>query len=179
MRKQSLYQLIITVFFFLISMILLIIPGDIGKIVKMFLPVLFFAILAAILNGWFSGFFIGTLSPFFIFLILHNESFVEDIIYQMISFGGAAITAAVIYRIFKTAIGASFLGVLSSRILLLLSRLIGHYILSSSYTVMDHFYEGYIRVYPGLLLPVIIIPVLVLIFRRRGLMKILRNETED
>lgn len=179
MPKRGLIHLIATVFMLLVSMILLIIPGEVGTYIQMFLPVLFFSVLAGVSMNAVSGVLIGFLAPAILYLVLHKTSFRADVIYQMISYAGAAFIAAIIYRIFKSSIGAAILAVLGSRILLLISRLIGHYVLTTSYTLFDYFEEAVKSCYPGLLLTLIIIPLLILLFRKRGLMKILRNEEED
>ena len=162
--------------FFALAVLSGIIPGDAGKTVQMFALPLAAAVLTGILAGSIHGLLVGLLAPLVIFLIRGDTDFLRDTLPAILSLGTSGFFAGLIYGRTGTSIGAAVGGVLSGRIALALAKILILYFLGEPYTVFAYLEEAFTGVWPGLAISLVLIPVIIFMLRKIGVMAILREE---
>lgn len=178
MVRKLLLSLILAVMFFALAVLSGIIPGEAGKTVAMFCLPLAASVLTGILAGSIHGLLVGLLAPLVIFLIRGDSDFLRDALPAILSLGASGFFAGLIYGRTGTSIGASLGGVLSGRIALALSKILILYALGEPYTVFEYLEEAVTGVWPGLAICLVLIPVIVFMLRKIGVMTILREEKD-
>ena len=179
MFRKYVLGIIVSVMFFALAVLSGIIPGDAGKTVAMFLLPLAAAILTGILAGSIHGLLVGALSALVIFLIRRDADFLRDTLPVLLSLGTSGFFAGLIYGRTGTAIGAAVGGVLAGRITLSLAKILILYFLGEPYTVFEFLEEAVTGVWPGLVICLVGIPVIIFMLRKIGVMAILRQERND
>ena len=179
MVRKYVLRIILTVMFFALAVLSGIIPGEAGKTVAMFLLPLAAAILTGILAGSIYGLLVGVLSALVIFFIRRDSDFLRDTLPMFLSLGTSGFFAGLIYGRTGTAIGASVGGVLAGRIALSLSKILILYFLGEPYTVFEFLEEAVTGVWPGLIICLVGIPVIIFMLRSIGVMAILGEEKSD
>ena len=166
MIRKYVLKLILSLMFLALAVLSGIIPGSAGRTVEMFALPLAAAILAGILAGTPEGLGVGALAPLLIFLIRGDTDFLRDALPAIISLGTSGFFAGLIYGRCMSAVGASVTAVLSGRITLAVSKLL-------------IFYAAFTGVWPGLLIALVLIPVIIFMLRKIGVMSILREERNN
>jgi len=161
---------------FLLGLLTYIIPGRSAFYTDFLGLPLLLTVITGVVCGIVPGGFSGALIPCVASLVLKQLDFMPDAVAGMISLSAAGLTAGIFYRKFKTGLGAAIGAVLIYLPLFALSKGGLELLRSSSYTFMDFVKEGILGAYPGLLLPIVITPLLVLLFRKSGLMETLWGE---
>ena len=176
MIKKPVLHFVITMASIILSTALLLLPEPLAAYVAWFCPVLFFSVLTGICCGAVPAFLTGALPPFLAFLVqkfaLPGPDFSFYVPMAVCAVSG--VMAAVIFRTLNTSIGAVVSAVLSGRFVLGTANLVIWYLRGETYTLRMFFNDGFLSVFAGLLLVLVLIPVLILLFRRRGIMKLLR-----
>jgi hypothetical protein len=165
--------------FFALAVLSGIIPGEAGKTVSMFLLPLAAAILTGILAGSIHGLLMGALSALVIFLIRRDTDFLRDTLPVLLTWGTSGFFAGFVYGRTGTAIGAAVSGVLAGRITLSISKILILYFLGEPYTVFAYLEEAVTGVWPGLIICLAGIPVIIFMLRKIGVMAILREERNN
>ena len=179
MIRKLVLKLILSLMFLALAVLSGIVPGSAGKTVEMFALPLAAAILAGILAGTPEGLSVGILAPLLIFLIRGDSDFLRDALPAVISLGTSGFFAGLIYGRCKSAVGASLSAVLSGRITLAVSKMLIYYALGEPYTVLSYVREAFTGVWPGLLISLVLIPVIIFMLRKIGVMTILREEQNN
>ena len=179
MIRKYVLKLILSLMFLALAVLSGIIPGPAGKTVGMFALPLVLAILAGILSGTLEGLSVGILAPLLIFLIRGDVDFLREALPAIISLGTSGFFAGLVYARCMSAVGASVAAVLSGRITLAVSKLLIYYALGEPYTVLMYVREAFTGVWPGLLIALVLIPVIIFMLRKIGVMAILREERES
>ena len=176
MFRKYVLGIILSVMFFALAVLSGIIPGEAGKTVQMFALPLAATILTGILAGGIHGLLVGLLAPLVIFLIRGDSDFLRDALPAILSLGTSGFFAGLIYTKTGSSIGASVGGVLSGRISLALTKILILYFLGEPYTVFAYLEEAFTGVWPGLIICLILIPVVIFMLRKIGVMAVLREE---
>ncbi len=177
MIKRPVLHFVITLASIIVSTALLLLPEPPAVYVAWLCPVLFFSVLTGICCGFFPALLTGILPPFFAYLVQKfalpgaDPSFYVPMAVYAVS----GITAAIVYRMLNSSIGASVSAVLAGRFVLGTANLVIYFLRGRTYTFRMFLYDGFLSVFSGLML-VLLIPILILLFRRRGIMKLLRGE---
>ena len=179
MIRKYVLKLILSLMFLALAVLSGIIPGSAGRTVEMFALPLAAAILAGILAGTPEGLAAGVLAPLLIFLIRGDTDFLRDALPAIISLGTSGFFAGLIYGRCMSAVGASVTAVLSGRITLAVSKLLIFYAVGEPYTVLIYVREAFTGVWPGLLIALVLIPVIIFMLRKIGVMSILREERNN
>ncbi len=176
MIKKPVLHFLITLASIVVSTALLLLPEPPAVYVSWLCPVLFFSVITGICCGVVPALLTGLLPPFLSYLVQKFALPGADLSFYvpMAVYAVSGITAAVIFRTLNTSIGASVAAVLSGRFVLGTANLVLYYLRGETYTLRMFLYDGVFSVFSGLLLVLVLIPVLVLWFRRRGIMKLLR-----
>lgn len=176
MIRKYVLGIILSIMFFALAVLSGIIPGEAGKTVAMFAIPLVSSILTGILAGSIQGLLVGLVSPLLVFLIRGDTDFLRDALPAILSLGTSGFAAGMIYGRTGTSIGASIGAVLSGRIALALSKILILYLLGEPYTVFSYLEEAFTGVWPGLVISLVFIPLVIFMLRRIGVMAILREE---
>ncbi len=179
MVRKYVLGIIVSVMFFALAVLSGIIPGEAGKTVSMFLLPLAAAILTGILAGSIHGLLAGALSALVIFLIRRDTDFLRDTLPVLLTWGTSGFFAGFVYGRTGTAIGAAVSGVLAGRITLSISKILILYFLGEPYTVFAYLEEAVTGVWPGLIICLAGIPVIIFMLRKIGVMAILREERNN
>ncbi|MBR6321598.1 MAG: hypothetical protein IKR59_01900 [Lachnospiraceae bacterium] len=178
MIKKKTLHFLITVSSIIVSTALLMLPSPAAEYVAWFCPGLFLAVLCGICCGFFPALLVGLLPPFAAYLVrnfsLPGAEFALYVPMGVLAVSG--IMAAIVYGTLHSSIGASVSAVLAGRLVLGIANLILYHVLGDTYTIRRFVTDGFVSVWAGLLAVVILIPIIILIFRRRGVMKLLRDE---
>ncbi len=155
------------------------IPGLEPGMLERWLLTLFFTVFTAVLSGGGYAVAVGLLAPLAAFFLLQEGTFRDAALPEMAANALAGLTASIMYRTLKTAFGAALTGLLANRLGYTLTRLLNAASEGRSYTLEDVFREEIRAVWPGFLLVAVGLPALILIFRKIGVMRILRGERQD
>ncbi len=178
MVKKRTLHFLITISSIIVTTALGLLPEPAARYVVWFCPGLFLSILSGILCGFFPALLVGALPPVLTFLVRYFslEGFDYTIYVPMAVFAVSGVVSAAVYAVLGTSIGASVSGVLSGRLVLGVMNLVIYHLIGRTYTVRMFAEEGFIAVWAGLLLAILLIPLLIRMFRRYGIMKLLKNE---
>ena len=183
-RKEDIsrsYKLraVLTVTLILLGLITYILPGrGVWWTGILGLPLLL-AILGGVFCGAVSGALVGALVPLLACLVLKQLDLMPDAIADICAYTAAGITAGLFYGKFRTGLGAAFGAALFSLPVRGLALVILHILMTTSYTLQDFWEEEIIAAHPSLILPLLVTPLLVLLFRKNGVMEELRGEQKE
>ena len=176
MIKEATLHILTAIILFLLGLALRLLPVIAGDDVLRFLPVLFVSLLAAVLtNEFFSG-LLALLIPVISWLIGGARGFPEDYVKEALSALAGGLACGVFYRAFRVTILAFFSGVLLSRFAYGLIAFVLSIVLSKSFTLSDFLREAFLNEWPGLVLCLVVLPLLILLLRKMGIMFMLRDE---
>jgi len=183
-RKEDIQQsmwlrVAFTAMLFLVGLILYILPGkDQFWTRLLFLPFVF-SVFAGVFLGTLPGLLLGVLIPGTACLLLKQLDPVPDGIVDAISLGISGLVAGIFYNRFKTGFGAALGALLIYLPVCALTSAIINLLSTTSYELLDFVREGVLEVHAGLVLPIVLVPLFLLIFRKSGLMELLRGEPRD
>ena len=178
MTKESTLHLVLAVILFLLAVILKLLPMELMSYAEMLCPVLFFSILTGLLTNPVYGFLVGALAPLAGWLLRGTPVFLPDVVTEMVSCAGAGVMAGVFYRLFLFPFGAAVAALLTSRILLGLTKVIVCLSIRMSYKFTEFLEEAMVSVWPGILLSMVVIPLLCALFTKRGVMQTLHRKLD-
>ena len=180
MIKKPVLHFLITFASIIVSTALLLLPKPAAVYVSWCCPALFFAVLVGICCGFFPALLTGAFPPFLAFLVQKFALPSGDLLFYvpMAVYAVSGMTAACVYSALRTSIGAAVSAILAGRFVLGTANLVLYHLDGKTYTLRMFVTDGFLSVFSGLMLVLIMIPVLILLFRRRGIMKLLRNEKE-
>lgn len=176
MTKELPLRIITAVMLFALTVVIPLVPAPYQAFVLLFSPALFLVMLSAILCGWFEAFLIGGAAPFAVWALYKAQALVPDTLCAALMLSVSAVVTAVFYNVFKSSICACIGGILAGRIAFGISSVILNYELGNYYTIGDFFREAFTDVWPGLLCCMFGIPALIALFRKIGVMTVLRHE---
>ena len=178
MIKKPVLYFLITLASVIVSTALLLLPEPAAGYIAWFCPVLFFAVLSGICCGFFPALLVGALPPFLAYFVQKFALPGSDLLFYvpMAVYAVSGMTAAFVYAALHTSIGASVSAILAGRLVLGTANLIIYHLNGRTYTLMMFVRDAFLKEFSGLMLVLIIIPLLIQLFRRWGIMKLLRSE---
>lgn len=178
MIKKRTLHLLITISSVIVSTALLLLPEPAAAYVSWLSPGLFFTVLTGIVCGFFPAVLVGALPPLLAFLVTNFSLPGKDWLFYvpMAVLAVSGLVSAGVYTALKTSFGASVSGILAGRFVLGVLNLVIYHLLGRTYTIGMFLRDGFVSVWAGLLLTAVFVPLLVVLFRRYGIMKLLRNE---
>lgn len=176
MTKNPVLATTLSVMFLILSVLAMILPGVLGKIVGMFLLPLLFVLLAGILVGSALPAAIGIIAPIVAFFIVGEGNFLSDALPVSLGLMAAGIMSGIIYGRYGTAIGSVIAGVLFAALVYGLAKMLFMLMLGESYKTIDYLGEFFPEKIPGLVLIFLGAPLLVWLLRKAGITKVLRDE---
>ncbi len=168
MTKEGTLHFILTLMLLMLTVVLLLLPEGILSYVKLFCPVLFFAILTGMLANPVYGFFTGLLAPVIVWALRGDAEFLPDVLPVMISCAAAGVMAGICYRLFLFSFGASFSAVILCFITFGIVKAAVCLILRMSYKFSDYLNDVVVSIWPGLLLCIFLVPILCALLRKTG-----------
>lgn len=178
MIKKKTLHFLITISSIIVSTALLMLPSPAAEYVAWFCPALFLTVFCGICCGFFPALLTGLL-PHFLAYLVRNFSLPGADYTLYVTIGVLAVSgmmAAAVYAALHSSIGASVSAVLAGRLVLGSANLILYHVLGNTYTIRQFVSDGFVSVWAGLAAVAVLIPLIILIFRRRGIMKLLRDE---
>ena len=175
MRKNPVLATILSVMFLVLSVLSMIIPGKAGEITAMFLLPLFFVLLCGILTGAALPAAVGVISPLVAFLITGNGRFVADVLPFALALSGAGIMAGILYGRMRTVVGATEAALLFFVVLYGVAKMILMLAIAESYKATDFLGTIFVRQLPGVLLCAVGVPLVSVLLRQIGILKVLRD----
>jgi len=155
-----------------------ILPGMMGLQTELLFLPLFVALFAGVFCGPVPGFLVGLLIPLGAGA-LQQLDFIPDAAAAAASLAAAGLTSGIFYTKFKTGLGACIGGILLEVPVFALAKLVLCLMDSRSWSLGDFLDECIVSVHAGLVLPCIVIPLLILLFRKAGVMELLRGEPRE
>ena len=178
MTKESMLHLVLALMLFLLPVVLGLLPGNILIYVAMFIPVLFFSILTGILTNFFYGFLVGALVPLVVWALRGEPDFLPEILPVMCASAAAGLMSGICYRKFLFPFGVSFASLILSIIVYGIVKPAVCLMLKMSYKFTDFLDEVAVRVWPGLLLCIILLPLLCAFLRKTGALQALHRDLD-
>ena len=176
MTKEQPLKIVTGLMLLMLCVIVPFVPEAYASYAALFYPALFLTLLAAILCGWLHAFLIGALVPLLIMVLFRESELIPDVVTESIVLSLSGLTAAICYNIFKSALGSVLAGLLLGRIAMAVTNMILYYYMGLSYTIGEFFDDAVLSVWPCLIACVVGIPILVALFRKLGVMTVLRHE---
>jgi len=177
-KETSLHLLIFLGLLFLTALLYLL-PDPVPSYASRLLWLLASAMIVSVLCGETYGVLISLLVPAFVWYLFERETFPAFWIREAASAAAGSLAAGLFYRFFHVTFRAFLAGVLLSRFVYGLSGFILSVIFRYTSRFTDFIREGFIHVWPGLVICLILWPLLVAFFRKKGLMFILRDESRS
>ena len=176
MSRETGFHFLITAMALVTVWLLQLLPEPAAGIVGLFSPTLFFAVLIAILCGpVYAGFF-GVAAPLIGFFLFRSPAFFPEVLSEMISFGIAGITAGLLYYFFRTSVGTAAGSILSWILSYALSKLTALIVAGESYDFLTFLTDVFLKRGLGIVLTMSLIPLLIVRFRKKRIMWVLRRE---
>ena len=169
----------ITAVLLVVSLLFGVLPAGADPYVVMFQPVLFFAVLDGILSGPLYALALGVLSPLLSYFLFPGAELVPDTITSIVACAAAGLVSGILYEVFFSSVGSSLVGLLVWLFAFGLTKFICLLAIGDSYFILDFFSDTILALWPGLLLTLLLVPILVVFLRKRGAMWVLRHERED
>ncbi|MBO7364521.1 MAG: hypothetical protein J6U26_04225 [Lachnospiraceae bacterium] len=160
----------------LLCTLLLLIPDPAGRVIAMFAPGLFFAVLTGVLSGPVFAAFTGILPTLFCYFLLGRPPLLPDAAAEMLCLASSGILAGVFTGMYRAPGAGAVLGVLGGRIVLGAAMLVYDFVTRDSYTLLRYLEDAYLSCWPGIVLAVIGTPAVYLGLRRAGLVKRLQSD---
>ena len=179
MVKETSLHLLIFLGLLFLTVLLYLLPDPVPQYAAMLLWLTAAAMLASMLCGEFYGVLISLLIPAFIWYMFERETFPASGIREAASALCGCLACGMFYRFFHVTFRAFIAGVLASRIAYALTGFVLSVIFRNTARFTDFVREGIVNVWPGLILCLILLPLLVGLFRKQGLMFILRDESRS
>ena len=178
MIKKRTLKFLITLASVIVLTALLILPAPAERYVALLCPGLFLSILTGITCGVFPAILTGMLPP--VLAAVLRDFGLSGISWQILCDSAvntlSGVMAAIVYYRLKTSVGAVISGILLGRIVFGVLFLVFRHLEGATYTLRQFAEDAFRNVWAGLLLSAVLIPVLIRVFRRYGLMKLLREE---
>ena len=176
MTKEPVLHIMVTAMFLVASVALGLLPGVAGAVAARFLPALFSAVLVSILCGPFYGTLLGVLSPLLLWILFQETPFVRSIPAEILFSAFAGLTSGILYTVLRTGLGATLAGILSGTVIYGLAQVFTALAEGVTYDLAVFGKEAFLTVWPGLLLTAAAVPLLIVWFRRVGVMRVMRHE---
>ena len=175
MTKESTLHFVLALMLFLLPVVLGLLPMNILVYVNMFCPVLFFSILAGMLTNPVYGFLIGALAPLTVWALRGEPEFLPEVLPVMASCAAAGILSGICYRKFLFPFGVSIAAVVLNIIVYGIVKPAVCLMLKMNYKFTD---EMIVSIWPGLLLCIFLIPLLLALLRKLGAIQALHRNLD-
>ena len=179
MTKEPVLHIAVTVMFLMLTVVLGLVPDPVARIASMFMPILLFVLLTSILCGPFYAAFLGVVGPLLLGTVFPETLFLRAVAPDLFFYLASGIVTGVLYSLLKTSVGSVIGGVLSALFVFGLARIVSQLFAGSSYYLIDYFEEAIRHPAPGLILSLVAVPLLILVFRKHNIMRVMRNERQS
>ncbi len=179
MVKTASLHIVLTIMFILLGLAMPLLPAEYAAYAALFCPALFGTLLCSVLCGTVFGMITGAAVPVLSWLLYEESGFLPNTLAMTLALIAAGLTAGVIYRQLTTAIGAAVSGILAFGIVLAMTKVILYFRAGNYYTTDMFISEAVLAIWPGLVTGAIGIPLLTALFRKIGIMRVLRHEKDE
>ena len=176
MLKEGTLHFILTLMFILLGLLVPLIPGEYAHYAELLSPVLFGVILSGILLSFWEATLIGALIPLGVCFLYGEVPLLPDTVILILTYSVTGLFTGIIYSTLRTALGAVLSGLLAGRIAMGVSSVIFYYRAGDTYSFSQFSGEALLNLWPCIILCAVFIPVLTGIFRKQGVMQVLRHE---
>ena len=178
MTKESTLHFVLALMLFLIPVVLGLLPSGILVYVSMGSPFLFFAILTGMLTNPVYGFLVGALAPLTVWALRGEPEFLPEVLPAMCSCAAAGLMSGICYRKFLFPVGVSIAALILSIIVYGIVKPAMCLLLKMSYKFTDFLNEVVVSVWPGLLLCIFLIPLILSLLRKTGAIQTLHRDLD-
>ena len=176
MTKEPVLHIAVTVMFLMITVVLGLVPAPVARIAAMFLPVLFFVLLTSILCGPLYGAILGVLGPLLLGTIFPETEFLRAILPDCFFYGTAGLVTGILYSLLRTSVGSVAAGILAALLAFAFARIVTGLVAGTGYYLSDFFREAVAHPSPGIVISAVSVPLLTVLFRKKGVMRVMRHE---
>ena len=179
MSRELSFHILINAIFLALILLFGILPEPALRIVTMFHPVLFFAVLSGILTGPFFGAGLGIIAPVLSFLLFHKVPLLPDTVTYFVAAGVSGLVSGLFYGWFRTAVGTTVSAVIAWCFSFGLTKFISLLSVGESYFISNYLSDVFAAFWPGIVLTLVLVPVITVFLRKKGAMWVLRQERDD
>lgn len=179
MVKTAPLHIVLTIMFLLLGLAMPLLPAGSYVWVSMLCPVLFGTLLCSILCGIPYAMIAGAAVPLLSGLLYGEAGTWIDALPMTLALTAGGLVSGIIYRQLTTSVGAGITGVLTFGIVLAATKVILCFRAGDYYTLDMFMNEAVTGIWPGLAACIVGIPVLTSIFRKAGIMRVLRHEKDE
>lgn len=176
MVKTAPLHIVLTIMFISLGLAMPLLPAEYAAYAAMLCPALFSTLLCSVLCGTLCAMITGAAVPVLTWLLYEETGFLPNALAMTLALTAAGLAAGIFYRQLTTSIGAALSGILAFGIVLTVTKVILYFRAGNYYTADDFLAEVVIGIWPGLLACVLGIPLLTALFRKLGIMRVLRHE---